>query len=228
MLKPNQIYCGDCLEVMKDIRDESIDLIVTDPPYLINYRTNRRQDKDHEFCTVIQNDDNPEVVAESIYQCFRVLKPDTACYMFCGPDKVDWFKLELEKHFTIKNMIIWVKNNHTAGDLEAQFGKQYEVLFLVNKGRAKFYGKRLTDVWFFNRKTGSRQFHQNQKPVNLIEQCIRKHSKKGDLVLDPFAGSGTTAQACINTHRQYICIEKEQKYVETIKRRIKTAEPQLF
>lgn len=59
-----------------------------------------------------------------IKECYRVLKNNTAIYMFCSFDKVDFFKAEIEKYFDIKNIIIWKKNNHTAGDLEAQFGKQ--------------------------------------------------------------------------------------------------------
>ena len=75
-------------------------------------------------------------------------------YMFCNFDKVDFFKQELQKYFTIKNMIVWVKNNWTMGDLEAQYGKQYELIFYVNKGRRKINGKRLTDVWELGRVAG--------------------------------------------------------------------------
>ena len=114
----NQIIEGDCLEVMRDIPDKSVDLVVTDPPYLIEYKTNHRKDKNHDFCSTIQNDNNPELIKDYIAECYRIMKDNTAIYMFCSFDKVDFFKQELEKHFTIKNMIVWVKNNHTAGDLK--------------------------------------------------------------------------------------------------------------
>ena len=94
----NQIICGSCLTVMRDIPDKSVDLVVTDPPYLIDYKTNRRKDKLHEFCSVIQNDDNPELISDYIAECFRIMKDDTAMYMFCSFDKVDFFKQELEKY----------------------------------------------------------------------------------------------------------------------------------
>ena len=81
------------------------------------------------------------------------------------------------------------------GDLKAQFGQQYEVLLLLNKGRAPFNGKRLGDVWEFPGIRGRKQLHQNQKPVELIQRCIEKHSKEGDVVFDGFMGSGTTAVA---------------------------------
>lgn len=212
---------GDCLELMKDIKDKSIDLIVTDPPYLINYKTNRRKDKTHDFCTVINNDDNYDMIHKYINECYRILKDNTAIYMFCNCDRVDYFKQELEKAgFKIKKMIIWVKNNHTAGDLKAQFGKQYEILFLANKGRCLFNGKRLTDVWYFDKVVGTAQLHQNQKPVNIIKQCIEKHSKENDIVFDGFMGSGTTGVACVNTNRNFIGIELDEKYFNIAKERI--------
>ena len=216
-----KLYKGDCLEVMKDIPNESIDLIVTDPPYLIKYKTNRRKNKKHDFCSEILNDDNYDLISNYIKECFRILKNDTAMYMFCNCDKVDYFKQELEKTgFNIKNMIIWVKNNHTAGDLKAQFGKQYEIIFLVNKGRCLFNGKRITDVWNFDRVSGNKQVHQNQKPVDLLEQCILKHSKENDIIFDGFMGVGSTGVACINTNRKFIGIELDDNYFKIAKKRI--------
>lgn len=175
----NTIYNEDCLEGMQRIPDEYIDLVVTDPPYLINYRTGRRKDKGHRFSSPILGDTDSNLISSYIAECHRIMKDDTAMYMFCSASKVDFFKAELEKYFSIKNMIIWVKNNHTAGDLQASFGRKYEIIFLVNKGRACFHGKRLTDVWEFPRVVGKEQLHQNQKPTELIEQCIEKHSNRG-------------------------------------------------
>ena len=213
---------GDCLELMKKLPDKYIDLLVTDPPYLIDYKTNHRKDKTHDFCSTIQNDNNPKLISDYIKQCYRVMKDNTAMYMFCNCDKVDFFKEELEKYFKIKNMIIWVKNNWTAGDLEAQFGKQYEIIFLVNKGRAKFNGKRITDIWNFSRISGKQQLHQNQKPIDLITQCIEKHSQEGDIVFDGFMGSGSTGVACIDTNRKFIGYELDEKYFEIAKQRLES------
>ena len=216
----NKIYNEDCIEGMKNISDNSIDLIVTDPPYLVKYKTGRRKDKSHKFTKEILNDDNEQLLKDYIKECHRIMKDDTAMYMFCSSNKVDFFKQELEKYFTIKNMIIWVKNNHTAGDLQSAFGRKYEIVFLVNKGRSKFNGTRLTDVWEFKRVAGKGQLHQNQKPVEMIEQCIEKHSNENDVVFDGFMGSGTTAIACINTNRNYIGFELDEEYYETSIKRI--------
>src|SRR5699024_1869142 len=216
----NKIYNEDCIEGMKNISDNSIDLIVTDPPYLVKYKTGRRKDKSHKFTKEILNDDNEQLLKDYIKECHRIMKNDTAMYMFCSSNKVDFFKQELEKYFTIKNMIIWVKNNHTAGDLQSAFGRKYEIVFLVNKGRSKFNGTRLTDVWEFKRVAGKGQLHQNQKPVEMIEQCIEKHSNENDVVFDGFMGSGTTAIACMNTNRNFIGFELDEEYYETSIKRI--------
>jgi site-specific DNA-methyltransferase (adenine-specific) len=216
----NKVVNGDCISVMKNLPDKCIDLIVTDPPYLISYKTNYRNDKMHEFTTEIANDDNPELIKEYIKECFRILKDNSAMYMFCSTTKIDFFKQELEKYFTIKNQIIWVKNNWTAGDLEAAFGRQYEICFLVNKGRKKFNGKRLTDIWYFDRIVGKNQVHQNQKPVDLIQRCIEKHSNVGDIIFDGFGGSGTTAVAAVSLKRNFIIIEYEEKYCNIISERL--------
>lgn len=218
MLQTNKIYFGDCLEVMKQIDNESIDLIVTDPPYLINYKSNHRKNKDDRFCKPIANDTNIQLIKDAIKECYRVLKNDSAMYMFCSFDKVDIFKQELQKYFNIKNLIVWVKNNWTAGDLEAQYGKQYELIFYVNKGRKKINGKRITDVWSaltnksLNRVVGGEQVHQNEKPLQLIKMCIENSSNKDDIVLDMFAGSGTTCLAAKELNRKYIGIEIDKYF----------------
>lgn len=209
------------------IDDKSIDLIVTDPPYLINYKSNRRQDKTHKFSKTILNDNNTELIKSYIKECYRILKDNTAMYMFCSFDKVDFFKEEIEKYFNVKNIIIWEKNNHTAGDLEAQFGKKYEMLILANKGRRLFNGDRLTDVWRFNRVSSDKLIHQNQKPIELIKRCIIKHSDIEDVIFDGFMGSGTTAVACIDTDRHFIGSEIDKEYFEIAQKRIKIHNSQI-
>ena|SRR5699024_4108145 len=218
----NKIYNEDCLEGMKKIKDNSIDLIVTDPPYLINYKTGRRKDKNHRFNSVIMNDDNEDLIKHYIAECYRIMKTDTAMYMFCSSHKVDFFKSELEKYFEIKNMIIWIKNNHTAGDLKSSYGRKYEIVFLANKGKALFNGDRLTDVWKFDRVASNDQLHQNQKPLSLIEQCIKKHSKEGELVFDGFMGSGTTAVASHRLNRNFVGFELDEDYYNIANKRLET------
>ena len=216
----NKVYCMDCLEGLKKIPDNSIDLIITDPPYLIDYKTNHRKNKNHLFCKPIKNDDNPELIVNFIKESFRVLKDNSAMYIFCSFDKVDFFKINLEKYYKVKNIIIWVKNNWTAGDLYAQFGKKYEMIILVNKGRKRFNGKRLNDVWFFNRISGKKQIHQNEKPVQLFKLMIEKHSKEEDIIMDAFVGGGSSMVACKQLKRKFIGFEINKEYVDIANKRL--------
>lgn len=218
MTKEQQIRLiyDDCLEVMKSIPNESIDLIVTDPPYLINYKSHWCYSK------VITGDNDYDLIEKSIKEMYRVLKNNSAAYIFCSPKRIDYFMgCCLNTGFVIKNSIIWVKNNWTSGDLKASYGQQYEIILLLNKGRKYINGKRLSDVWFFNRVAFQHQYHPNEKPVRLLEQCILKHSDEGDTVLDLFMGSGSVGVACLNKNRRFIGIEKDRKYFEIAMQRIK-------
>ena len=226
----NKIYNEDCLEGMKRISDGSVDLIVTDPPYLINYS---RHVKGHRFENKILNDNNPELISKYIKECYRILKNNSAMYMFTSHKTVDFFKQELENTgFNVKNMIIWDKQRQGMGDTSTVFGFQYELIFFVSKGQPKIRGKRLSDIWSFPKVVGRNQVHQNQKPIELIERCVTKHSNEGDVVFDGFMGSGTTAIACINTNRNYIGFELDEGYykasIERIDNRVKDKQIELF
>ena len=164
----------DCVDLLSTLPGSCVDLVITDPPYLMSYKTNHRKDKGHRFCSEIANDNNQELIEQVVPELYRVMKDNTALYMFCNNNKVDVFKQIIEQHFTIKNIIVWVKNNHTAGDLVAQYGKKYEFIVYANKGRCPINGTRLTDIWFFDRVVGKNQVHQNEKPLDLIKQIIEK------------------------------------------------------
>lgn len=216
------IYNGDCIKGMKELKDCSVDLVVTDPPYLMNYHTSHRKNKDHKFCHAIANDKNKTFVHEYLRECYRVLKDNTAAYVFCNQNHIDFFLTEArEAGFNVKNIIVWVKNCWTAGDLTAAFGKQYEFILLLNKGRKPINGKRITDVWHFDRVSYHHSVHANQKPIELIKQCIEKHSNVGELVLDGCMGSGTTGVAAKELNRKFIGWEIDKEYFEVAKQRIK-------
>ena len=206
-----------------------VDCVITDPPYLIDYKTGRRQDKDNKFCKAILNDSNPELISEYIKLCYSIMKDNAPIYCFCNADKIDFFKQEFERNgFTIKNIIIWVKNSWTAGDLQAQFGKQYEMIIYANKGRCPFkIDKRLTDVWYADRVVGNEQEHQNQKPLNLITKILDIHTNENDLIFDGFMGSFTTAVACYKTGRHFIGAELDEDYFKMGSERLKKEQQQI-
>lgn len=108
------------------------------------------------------------------------------------------------------------------GDTSTVFGFQYELIFFVSKGQPKIRGKRISDIWSFPKVVGKNQLHQNQKPIELIEQCIQKHSDEGDLVFDGFVGSGTTPLACKKLNRRFIGAELDNTYYDIAENRIKS------
>ena len=230
MIELNKIYNEDCLIGMKKIESGGVDLIVTDPPYCISYKTNRRKGK-HRFSKEILNDDNEQLIIDYMSECYRILKEDSAAYIFCSAKTLDFFMQQARNAgFTIKNVLIWRKNNHTAGDLDAQYGQCYESILYLNKGRRTINGKRLEDVWDFDRVPSDKLVHQNEKPIPLLMQCILKSSNEGDLVFDGFIGSASTALACLRTNRKFVGFELDKEYYDKACKRIQLemAQPSLF
>ena len=114
---------------------------------------------------------------------------------------------------------------HTAGDLEAQYGKRYEFIIYANKGRAPFNPEmpRYDDIWKYNKVTGEKQIHQNQKPTDLLSRIIRQHTREGDLILDAFAGSCSTPVAAYRLQRDYIAFEISPTEYADVRRFVKFA-----
>lgn len=208
---------GDCLELMEKIPDGSVDMVLTDPPYGICYQSHRRKS----VYDRITNDDSVDFLPPLFGEMNRILKNNTAVYCFCSWHNVDVFKMEFEKVFTIKNILIWAKSNHGSGDLLGSYAPRYEMILYGTKGRRVLEGKRTDDIIYAD-KTQNR-FHPTEKPVRLLERIIAKSSAKGDSVFDPFMGSGSTGVACVNTGRDFIGIEKEEKYYEIAQKRIMEA-----
>lgn len=229
----NKLILGDCLRGMKDMPDSCIDLCVSDPPYLIGYHTSWRCG-DHKFKHEIANDSGDkarQLVADYIHECYRVLKDNTAAYFFCSSKTLDFFREECKNAgFAVKNVIIWDKGNWTAGDLKCQYGQSYEPIVYCNKGRRPLNGKRIPDIWRFKRVPSNKLVHQNQKPVEVMEQCILKSSETGGVILDGFIGSGTTAVAAIRQKRHFIGWEIDKEYYDIAVKRVKEVEqpPTLF
>lgn len=212
---------GDCITEMQKLIDDGVkvDMILTDPPYLMNYKTGRRKDKTHDFCKPIANDTNFELIKDIMPLLFELLNQGGAIYMFCNANHIDYFKQQIEQHFTLKNILIWVKNNWSAGDLKGAYAKQTEFILYAVKGRHVLNGARDTDTLYYNRVVGNMQLHQNQKPVDLCKYLINKSSNENDTVLDCFMGSGSTGVACLQTNRNFIGIELEEKYYNIAKER---------
>ena len=202
---------GDCLEEMKNIKDNSIDLVVTDPPYLINYKSNRRV-KLKQFDYIQGDKNNESLISNYIKECYRIMKNNTAIYMFCSWHHIDFFKQEFEKYFKLKNLIVWNKNNHGSGDLKGAYAPKHEFILYGHKGRSIFREKRISDVIDCAKINSNKLLHPTEKPILLLETFVKNSSDVGNLVFDGFMGSNTTGVACVNTNRNFIGIEKDLTY----------------
>lgn len=211
---------SDCIDFMAELYDSSVDLVVTDPPYGKSVKMRRRLRKD-KLCQMIANDDSLDIVRRCIPELYRILKPDSALFMFMSPSKITevepWL---INAGFKIKNRIVWDKLIHGTGDLSGSFGSQWEVVFLAVKGRPLIRGKRYNDVWQFSRIASQKMLHMNQKPVEMLERMITSFSDENDLVFDPFMGSGSTGVACQNTNRRFIGCEIDPYYFKIASDRI--------
>lgn len=204
---------GDCTELYRQIPSNSIDMVLTDPPYGIGYSSKRR--RDGSFSRPIANDESLNIVARSAKHLCRILKPDSALYLFASPRKQDAVAVILERAgFRIKNRIIWDKGIHTAGDCRGAFGYRYEILFFAAKGRPLIRGKRHPDIWRAPRVASQKMTHQNEKPVQLLVQAVESFTDPGDIVFDPFMGSGSAGEACAKTNRHFVGCEIDPRYFE--------------
>lgn len=217
--KNGVIYNSDCFDVLKELESESISMVITDPPYgmnfMLNWKHGKRPNKDF---GKIEGDDDLSWLPILVNEIFRLSKPDTAHYCFCSKHKIDVFKQEIEKRFTLKDILVWAKHDTGMGDIYHNFSPKTEFILFFQKGKRKINGNRSPNLLTFH--ATHNEFHPTQKPVDLIEFLIKKFSNENELILDPFAGSGTTAIACTNTNRQFICIEKDPKYYKVAVERL--------
>jgi len=210
-----QLIKGSCFELNKEIADESIDLIVTDPPYGMSFVSNIRKIKHRP----IANDDNLLWLPEWFKDQFRLLKDNSHAYVFCSWHNIDVFKIQASNAgFQLKNILIWFKNNAGQGDLFGDYAPQYELILFLTKGRKLLNGKRLSNV-IRCPKTGNEN-HPTEKPVPLIQLLIEKSSLQGDLVLDNFFGSGSCAIACSNLNRRFIGHEIDEERFNDANKRV--------
>jgi len=218
--KTNIIYNENCMDTMSDMEDESIDLIVADPPYGMNFRSNHRIERYDDIFW----DDNLDWLDDWSLQTHKILKENSHMYVFCSFHNVDIFKQTLQRDFMFKNILIWEKNNTSMGDLKGDYAPKYEMILFVTKGRRLLNGRRDANILKFPR-TGNRM-HPTQKPEQLISYLINKSSEKDEIVYDPFVGSGTTALSALNLGRRYIGSEINEDYYKISLDRIKQMEEQ--
>jgi site-specific DNA-methyltransferase (adenine-specific) len=207
-MKPNQILCGESASILSTFPANSIDLVVADPPYLGQYRDRRGR--------TLANDDNPAAILDVYYELYRVLKPDSYCITFYGWIAIaDFADAWADAGFRTVGHMVWPK---TYASKAGHTAYRHEAAYVLAKGWPRKPEHPISDVqpWEY---TGNK-LHITQKAVSVIEPLVTAFSQPGDLVLDPFSGSGTTAVAAALNDRDYIGIELEQDYCEIARSRL--------
>lgn len=204
----DNIIPGDCAEELQRIPNGTIDLVVTDPPYIAKYK-----DRD---ARRVMNDDNWRWIAPAFSQIYRVLKQDSYCVSFYG-----W--QHIEKLMTVWKFLgfypaahlVWQKRYPSK---KGVVGYMHEQAFVLAKGRPPLPRNRLPDVlpWEYS----GNGLHPTEKAVSVIRPLIHSFSKHSDIVLDPFCGSGSTLLAAHELGRRYIGVEKDPRVYEILRTRL--------
>lgn len=203
------LYCGDAVEVLSMLPGKTVDCVVTDPPYGMEFRSNHRTEKHKK----IKGDDD---ITTLRWTCG--LNANHSKYAFCRWDNLN----DIPKP---RSLITWVKNNWSMGDLKHEHGRQTECIAFYPGPRHQFPKKRPTDVIKAPRTDNT--FHPTEKPVQLMIGIIEWTQ---GVVFDPFMGSGSTGVACVRLGRPFVGIEIDRQYFDIACKRIRDAhsQPELF
>ena len=226
----DNIYNMDCLEGMKQIPDGTIDLCVTDPPYLIETQGGGIYTQEDKQYVKELNDIKDGFRTEILDELCRVMKRINI-YIFCSQKQI----IPLTDYFVTKrgcnwNLLSWHKDNPVPACGNKYLTDTEYLLFFRQKG-VKLYGNFDTKrTWFntpLNQSDKEKWGHPTIKPLGIVRTLVFNSSVEGQTVLDPFMGSGTTAIACIKERRHFIGFELSKEYFDKAVRRIKAEQAQL-
>jgi DNA modification methylase len=212
----NKIICGDCLELMKDIPNNSIDMIITDPPYSTPVITayGRKKEKNYGDLSIQKN-----FFLQFKNEIERILKDQSAVFIFCDTRSYP-ILYEVFYNWQTSQLLIWDKMKIGLG---SPFRKQYEFIYFLSPDYGLHFknGKTYSDILKYKAVPSKKRLIGSQKPLNLIKELIEAFTYKNDLILDPFLGSGTTIVAAKMLKRNYIGIEINEKYCEIARQRLR-------
>lgn len=237
---------ADCLDVLRSLPDKSVDLIATDPPYGLNYNNgDLAQARETAFygaqtsgeARPILGDGEEEAMtlfAAMLHEAKRVLKDGACCCCCCcggGPKPLfaRWTLL-MDEIIGFKQAVVWDKGGLGMG---IHYRRSYELVLIAQNGDPAWRwngGHNESNVWRIPKILPTQGQHPTQKPVELMREILRVHSNEGDVVVDPFMGSGTTCVAAKQMGRRYIGIELDQQFYDMAVKRVRQAqrEEQLF
>lgn len=230
------LKCVDAIDGLKSLADESIDLIVTDPPYNLSKDYGKTNDN-------LSFDNYLKFSFEWLSEAKRVLKPNGTIYVFMGMQFISYIYEILDKDLKL-NFNSWITWFYTQGIGKTKgFSPRHDDILMFTKTKnftfnldcirvpQKYYrsinnmrGANPGNVWEFSHVhfcSGNRQKHPTQKPEGLIERMILASSNEGDVVLDPFVGSGTSARVCQQLNRNFIGFDNNEDYIQMSIERLK-------
>ena len=216
----NNIINVDCLEGIKDIPSSSVDAIITDPPYFVGMTHNGKKGDYNDLIIM-------RPFFDSLFSEFsRVIKENGKVYIFCDWRTYAFYYPILLKYINVRNMLVWDKISGPG----SSYAFIHELILFAEKGTPCMKGSNIFRFPGFSggaKKTNGEMVHPTQKPVEVIEKLITDSTKEGDLVLDCFMGSGTTAVAAKKLNRNFIGYEIQEKYIEIAERRLRQVDLEL-
>jgi len=240
MLEKNMVYNIDCIEGMKLLDDNSIDMVLTDPPYGVSYNNKSIELVKIDKALQKQVDRDKYYIEFNVdynefsKQLYRIMKDNTHCYIFCSHKQIHkWIIAMSDVGFSNYQTLVWAKNRRSF-DLSRgyYFLMSHESILFFHKGfrlleRKRVNSKLFNSVLRFNNQQKN-NFHPCERPFDLLYFLIELSSNKGDLVLDCFAGSGNHLIASKHKNRSFIGFELSPYYYEIIKKRLKIADSKLI
>jgi len=228
-MKRNVIYNSDCLSELMSFPDNSVDLIVTDPPYLIeNINAGGSSQLCKELNSAFMQLEDADIrhsypISLVLDELVRVMK-NINIYIWCNKAQILEYLNYFNKLNSSFDILVWSKTNALPTFNNKYLSDKEYCLYFRKNGYCQPDNYKLAKTIFnhpINIKDKVKYGHPTIKPLHIIETLIMNSSKEGDLVLDPFAGSGTTGIACVKNKRDYILIEKSKKYCDVINKRFK-------
>jgi adenine-specific DNA-methyltransferase len=204
----NTVLHADCLQVLPALAAESVDFILTDPPYITRYKSRDGR--------TVPNDDNATWLKPAFAQMYRVLKRDSFCVSFYGWPQADRFmRAYRDAGFRVVGHLVFPKR-YTSSSKFLRY--QHECAHLLAKGNPKRPDYAIGDViaWAYS----GNKLHPTQKPLSVLLPLVDTFSTPGSLVLDPFSGSGSSLVAAKTLGRSYLGVELDAKYHAIARRRL--------
>ena len=217
------LYKGDCLQILPQL-DVKVDCVITDPPYLLQQKGGYRQKNDFDLRMKSRREQIKFISRGydlSVYEKIKWNNNIVNMLIFCSNRQISQTMRYFEQRGYSVTLLVWQKSNCPPIS-NLTYMSDLQFIVYVRSHGAYFNNKediRLRRKLKIHSICSCNRLHPTQKPLNLIEEYIRLHSKENDIILDCFSGSGTTGIACMNTNRKCILIQKQQKYCQiTVKR----------